>query len=113
REWRAYMGRHRQNLAYQYHNGGCWPLVGGFWAISQGRYGSRRAAYETLVRLAQGNGQNGWGFKEGVPGRTGAACGMPRQSWSAAAYLLAYDAVMNLNQKLQRKGAKGAKEQRN
>src|SRR5262249_9187760 len=21
REWRAYMGRHRQNLAYQYHNG--------------------------------------------------------------------------------------------
>ncbi|HWI15707.1 MAG TPA: glycoside hydrolase 100 family protein, partial [Burkholderiales bacterium] len=24
--WRTYMGRHQQNLVYQYHNGGCWPM---------------------------------------------------------------------------------------
>ena len=93
RQWRAYMGRHRQNLAYQYHNGGCWPLIGGFWVMALARFGSRRAAYQTLVRLAQANAQNNWQFNEWFHGRTGAPRGMPRQSWSAAAYLLAYDAV--------------------
>jgi hypothetical protein len=95
RQWRAYMGRHRQNLAYQYHNGGCWPLVGGFWVLAQARYGRRRAAYDTLVRLAQTNARNNWQFNEWFHGRTGAPRGMPQQSWSAAAYLLAYDAVFS------------------
>jgi hypothetical protein len=101
-QWRAYMGRHRQNLAYQYHNGGCWPLIGGFWAMAQARYGSRRGAYETLVRLAQANAHNGWEFNEWFHGRTGAACGMPLQSWSAAAFLLAYDAVMGASRAAKR-----------
>ncbi len=26
--WRPYMSRHRQNFAWQYHNGGIWPFVG-------------------------------------------------------------------------------------
>ncbi|MGH8300012.1 MAG: glycoside hydrolase 100 family protein, partial [Steroidobacteraceae bacterium] len=29
--WRPYMARHRQNESWQYHNGGIWPMVGGFW----------------------------------------------------------------------------------
>ncbi len=29
--WRPYMARHRQNFVWQYHNGGIWPMVGGFW----------------------------------------------------------------------------------
>jgi glycogen debranching enzyme len=93
RQWRAYMGRHRQNLEHQYHNGGCWPLIGGFWVMALARFGSRRAAYQTLVDLAQANAHNNWQFNEWFHGRTGAARGMPQQSWSAAAYLLAYDAV--------------------
>jgi len=93
RQWRAYMGRHRQNLEYQYHNGGCWPLIGGFWVMALARFGSRGAAYQALIRLAQANAQNNWQFNEWFHGRTGAARGMPHQSWSAAAYLLAYDAV--------------------
>jgi glycogen debranching enzyme len=92
-EWRAYMGRHRQNLAYQYHNGGAWPMIGGFWVMALARYGSRQAAFDTLVRLAEANAENGWEFNEWFHGATGVPCGMPRQSWSAAGYLLAYDAV--------------------
>src|SRR5689334_22461808 len=86
REWRAYMGRHSQNLEYQYHNGGCWPLIGGFWVMALARFGSRRAAYQTLVDLAQANAHNNWQFNEWFHGRTGAARGMPQQTWSAAAY---------------------------
>jgi hypothetical protein len=93
REWRAYMGRHSQNLEYQYHNGGCWPLVGGFWVMALARYGGRRAAFDALVQLARASAMNDWEFNEWFHGVTGAPSGMPRQSWSAAAYLLAYDAV--------------------
>ena len=34
--WRPYMARHRQNLAWQYHNGGVWPMVAvsGSWRSS-------------------------------------------------------------------------------
>jgi len=109
REWRAYMGRHRQNLEHQYHNGGCWPLIGGFWAMALARFGSRSAAHATLVQLAQANAQNDWQFTEWFHGRTGAALGMPHQSWSAAAYLLAYDAVAagrNRTSTRKRKGSK-------
>ena len=35
----AYMSRHRQNLAWQYHNGGVWPFVGGFWVAALARAG--------------------------------------------------------------------------
>lgn len=94
RQWRAYMARHQQNLEWQYHNGGSWPLIGGFWVLALARYGFRREAYAELVQLAQACAQNGWEFNEWFHGRSGAACGMPRQSWSAAAYLLAYDEVM-------------------
>jgi glycogen debranching enzyme len=112
REWRAYMGRHRQNLEYQYHNGGCWPLIGGFWVMALARYGSPRTAHDTLVRLAQANAQNDWQFNEWFHGRSGAPRGMPGQSWSAAAYLLAYDAVartgvLNRTSTQKRKGRKG------
>jgi hypothetical protein len=31
--WRPYMLRHTQNLPFQYHNGGIWPFVGGFWVM--------------------------------------------------------------------------------
>ncbi|HEX4674346.1 MAG TPA: glycoside hydrolase 100 family protein, partial [Steroidobacteraceae bacterium] len=32
--WRPYMARHRQNQVWQYHNGGIWPMVGGFWVAA-------------------------------------------------------------------------------
>src|SRR5690606_13101796 len=35
--WRAYMARHRQNFVWQYHNGGVWPMVGGFWVVALAR----------------------------------------------------------------------------
>ncbi len=87
--WRAYMARHRQNLVWQYHNGGIWPLVGGFWVMALVACGRRAAAHRELVRLAEVCSLGDWRFSEWLHGRTLAARGMAGQSWSAAAYLLA------------------------
>jgi len=91
--WRAYMGRHLQNLEHQYHNGGIWPMVGGFWVMALAAAGKPRRAREELARLARANEINGWEFNEWFHGQTGAPRGMPRQSWNAAAFLLAARAL--------------------
>lgn len=87
--WRIYMGRHRQNLEYQYHNGGIWPFVGGFWVMALAAAGRKKAAREELAKVAQANAANGWEFNEWFHGQTGVASGMPGQSWNAATFMLA------------------------
>jgi len=87
--WRSYMSRHRQNLSWQYHNGGIWPLLGGFWVAALARLGERTLARAALGRLAQLNALEDWRFSEWLHGRTLAPAGMAGQSWSAAAFLIA------------------------
>jgi len=91
--WRPYMSRHRQNLAWQYHNGGVWPFVGAFWVIALAGAGSRDRAARALVKVARANALDGWQFNEWLHGRTLAPAGMPRQSWNAAAFLAAWRVV--------------------
>lgn len=91
--WRRYMERHRQNFPYQYHNGGIWPFIGGFWVILLARQGMDAEAGEALTRLAQLNRSNDWEFNEWFHGSSGAALGMPRQSWNAAMFVLAYQTL--------------------
>jgi hypothetical protein len=91
--WRAYMERHQQNLEHQYHNGGIWPMVGGFWVMALAAAGLKSRARAELERLAAANAVNEWQFNEWFHGLTGEPRGMPRQSWNAATFLLARRAV--------------------
>lgn len=91
--WRAYMGRHRQNFEYRYHNGGIWPFIGGFWVMTLAQMGLKRRAAGQLARLAEVNALNGWEFNEWLHGQTGKPSGMAGQSWSAAMFLLAAQAT--------------------
>jgi len=91
--WRPYMARHRQNLAWQYHNGGVWPMVGGFWIAALVACGRRQQAAAELVKLARACAVKNWAFTEWLHGKTRAPRGMPGQSWNAAAYLMAERAV--------------------
>jgi hypothetical protein len=91
--WRPYMARHEQNHPHQYHNGGIWPFVGGFWVLVLARCGMRDAARDALRRLAAVNALDGWRFTEWLHGRTLAPMGMAGQSWNAATFLLALRAV--------------------
>ncbi len=87
--WRPYMDRHGQNRPHQYHNGGCWPFIGGFWALALDRAGTRCEADAALDALAEANRIGDWGFYEWFHGETGEPRGMQGQTWNAAMYLLA------------------------
>ena len=91
--WRPYMARHRQNLVWQYHNGGIWPMVGGFWVAALVACGRRQQAAAELVKLARACAVKDWAFTEWLHGKTHAPRGMPGQSWNAAAYLMAERAM--------------------
>jgi hypothetical protein len=87
--WRRYMARHQQNKVHQYHNGGIWPFVGGFWIMALARLGMTELAWAELDRLAQVCALDDWRFTEWFHGKTLAPMGMDGQSWNAAAFLLA------------------------
>ncbi len=87
--WRPYMSRHRQNFAWQYHNGGIWPFVGAFWVIALAQAGLRVEAEAELGKVAQANALSDWAFAEWLHGRTHVPQGMTGQSWNAASFLLA------------------------
>jgi glycogen debranching enzyme len=91
--WRPYMARHRQNYAWQYHNGGIWPMVGGFWVAALAAAGRTKQAHDELLKLARACAVGNWAFTEWLQGKTLAPRGMPGQSWNAAAFLMAEYAV--------------------
>jgi hypothetical protein len=93
--WRPYMARHRQNHVWQYHNGGIWPMVGGFWVAALAAAGRRGQARGELVKLARACALGDWAFMEWLHGKTLAPRGMPGQSWNAAAFLMAQHAVVS------------------
>jgi len=91
--WRDYMNRHQQNRPWQYHNGGIWPFVGGFWTLALALIGREDAARQQLARLAHVNQLDGWRFTEWFHGKTLEPMGMAGQSWNAATFLLAKQAL--------------------
>jgi hypothetical protein len=91
--WRPYMSRHRQNFAWQYHNGGIWPFVGAFWVIARCAEGFGKEARRDLANVARANALGGWAFYEWLHGVTLAPSGMRGQSWNAAAFLRAVRAL--------------------
>jgi GH15 family glucan-1,4-alpha-glucosidase len=89
RDWRDYYGS--LNVPHQYHNGGIWPFIGGFYVaalVKAGRFGEAAAA---LSRLAELNRETG--FCEWVHGQTLAPLGVREQAWSAGMYLYASECL--------------------
>ena len=93
RQWRPYMERHQQNLPHRYHNGGLWPMIGGFWVLALALAGRKTTAAQELARLAQANAAGDWRFTEWFDGASGTADGMAGQTWNAAMFLLAREGL--------------------
>lgn len=91
-DWRNYMSKGRQNYPWQYHNGGIWPYVGGFWVMWLAKMDDARAE-EQLYQLALANKQNNWEFNEYLHGQHGTPMGIPFQSWNMGTFIAAYHAV--------------------
>ncbi len=93
-DFKEFMTKGRQNYPWQYHNGGIWPFVGGFWVtwLSQQR---PEIAGEELQKLAEANSLLDFEFNEYLHGQHGTPMGIPKQSWNMAMFLAAFHAVEN------------------
>lgn len=81
-----------KNEPYEYHNGGLWPLLTGFYAADLAARGKREEAERRLEALDRANrlemeGEE-WSFPEYVHGKELTPGGTRRQGWSAAAAVI-------------------------
>jgi glycogen debranching enzyme len=98
RDWREYFRSRNLNLPHQYHNGGIWPFLGGFYVAALVKAGHETRAKAQLRLLAEAVKQgvhDEWEFNEWHHGVTGRPMGYPLQAWSAGLYIYAYYAVQN------------------
>ena len=96
KDWREYYRNNNLNLPEQYHNGGIWPFVGGFYVAALVKAGRCELAAQVLEKLAEVNRQGvdaEWEFNEWCHGATGRPMGYPHQAWSAGMYVFAYRCV--------------------
>jgi glycogen debranching enzyme len=94
--WREYYRSRNLNLPHQYHNGGVWPMIGGFHVAALVRHKWLSTAERTLAALADANRQglnDEWEFNEWLHGASGHPMGYAQQAWSASMFLYAERAV--------------------
>lgn len=95
-DWRDYYRSRNLNLPHQYHNGGIWPMIGGFHVAALIRHNWQQEAERLLTLLAQANSQrivDDYGFNEWLHGKTGHPMGYAQQAWSAAMFIYAENAA--------------------
>ena len=95
-DWRPRYQKH--NLQGEYHNGGVWPFICGFYVAALVAAGFPRLAVEKLhaltelVRPARAH-HVPFGFNEWFRAQDGEPCGQDWQTWSAAMYVYAATCV--------------------
>jgi glycogen debranching enzyme len=97
KDWREYYRNNNLNMPEQYHNGGIWPFVGGFYIaalVKAGRVSEAQRQLEKLAEVNRQGTQREWEFNEWCHGRTGKPMGYPHQAWSAGMYIFAYQCVV-------------------
>lgn len=81
-----------KNKPYEFHNGGLWPMVTGFYVADLAQRGRRDAAKRHLDAVHRANAMQmdgePWSFPEFVHGRELSPGGAHPQGWSAAAAVI-------------------------
>ncbi|MCB0284506.1 MAG: glycogen debranching protein [Calditrichaeota bacterium] len=87
-----------KNKPYEYHNGGLWPFVTGFYVADlayRGKTEKARQHLDAIHRANKSSMQNKkWGFPEYLNGKTYEPEGTSRMGWSAAAAVIGEQAIM-------------------
>ncbi len=86
------------NQPGEYHNGGVWPFVCGFYVaacVAAERHQLAEQKLEALARLVKPWHENlcDWGFNEQIRAQTGEPIGRDWQTWSAAMFVYACECV--------------------
>ena len=95
-DWRPRYQRY--NRPGEYHNGGVWPFVCGFYvagcvAAGQMELASRKLLALTALVKPWHENEAEWGFNEWIQAQSGNPSGRDWQTWSAAMYLYAAECV--------------------
>jgi len=95
-DWRPRYASYNQ--PGEYHNGGVWPFVCGFYiaaCVAIGRHELARSKLEALAELVKPwhEDECAWGFNEQARAQTGKPIGRDWQTWSAAMFLYACECV--------------------
>lgn len=88
----------RYNRPGDYHNGGVWPFICGFYVAACVAAGQMELAQRKLLALTElvkpwHEDEAEWGFNEWIHAQTGKPSGRDWQTWSAAMYLYAAQCV--------------------
>ncbi len=88
-----------KNRPYEFHNGGLWPMLAGFYAADLALRGDKDQARRYLDGIAAANrmeiDNSPWVFPEFVNGRNFTPGGNAAQCWSASAYMMAFHGLQN------------------
>jgi hypothetical protein len=86
-----------KNRPYEFHNGGLWPMVTGFYVADLARRQRLEEARRYLHGIHRANAlvmdSEAWAFPEYVHGRQFTPGGTRHQGWSAAAAVIGHNAV--------------------
>ena len=96
KDWRDYYRVRNLNQPHHYHNGGAWPFIGGVYVaalVQAGRFQEARCQLDKLTAMVRLGKLQEWEYNEWFHGLSGKPMGYAGQSWSAAMYLFAADAV--------------------
>jgi len=77
-----------RNYPYQFHNGGTWPMVNGFYGIGLCQQNQNEEANNVLEQINSLNAKEGWGFYENFDSQTQDPNGVKYCTWSAAASIM-------------------------
>ncbi|MBU2526188.1 MAG: fructofuranosidase/invertase [Bacteroidetes bacterium] len=82
-----------RNIPFEFHNGGTWQMVNGFYGVGLLQNGYRDEAEEVLMRINKLNEFENWGFYENFNTETKQPTGVPKCAWSAAATVILSQAL--------------------
>lgn len=84
-----------RNYPYEFHNGGTWQMVNGFYGLGLLQQGKTKEAQGILERIEGLNKKEDWRFYENFNSQTGDPNGVPFCAWSAAGAIMITQGLRN------------------
>lgn len=84
-----------RNYPFEFHNGGTWQMVNGFYGLGVLQQGKMKEAQIILERIHSLNEKGNWRFYENFNSQTGEPNGVPFCAWSAAGAIIIEQGLQN------------------
>ncbi|MEN8816335.1 MAG: glycoside hydrolase 100 family protein [Nonlabens sp.] len=84
-----------RNFPYEFHNGGSWPMVNGFYGLALFHNGEKESVSKLLNEVNNLNAAEDFSFYENFNTLTGKAIGVAKCAWSAAAAVMLHQTLNN------------------